>query len=250
LIDGAGELAGRGDRIGRVMRARGVSSASAHDDVDFAAERGERTRAKTDPPGRAFGIDVQRDDGTHTVDRACRDHFAAAVGALFRRLEHSTPGYRPRQRRARFVQREQRTHHARCVRVMSARVCDAVDLRAIGHLLLVLQAQRIDVGAQCYAQRRARRAVAGLDDHPPVARRHGDFQAGFAQQLGEVPRRLDFRAARLRPRMEPPAHCYQPLDRCVDVGVDTKAPIHRSPCQVTPRSGGAGLMVVDRVREE
>ena len=112
------------------------------------------TVADADSSGLEPRIDVEPEDrlDARLVERAFLDHHLGAAHGLLRRLEEELDGAgevaAPLGEEARGAEQD------RGVDVVAAGVHLARHLRAVGHVLAVLERQRVDVGAQRDARSR------------------------------------------------------------------------------------------------
>ena len=145
------DLAGHGDRVGRVVRLRAVPAAPVHGHVQRVSGRHHR-------PGPAGEHAERQQAGRHVqrvgrdrplagrVQHALLDHEPAAAGALLAGLEHEddVPGQLGLAR----GQQPRRPGQHRGVQVVAAGVHGAGDPRGVGQAGALGHRQRVHVAAQ------------------------------------------------------------------------------------------------------
>ena len=87
LVDADDELDGHGDRVGRLVRPRGVAAHAPDRHLQVLAEGRHHAGPLRDLADGQVGVDVKRDDRADPLDRARRDHLVGPLAGLLGRLE-------------------------------------------------------------------------------------------------------------------------------------------------------------------
>ena len=215
-VDPAAEQGGRVDddlgqrvhQVGGQVRPGGVPAGAGQLDVDRVGGRGERARAHADQAGRQLRVAVQRVDGGDVLESAGRDQLGRSGGnRLLGALEDQADPAREPALAGELLQGQAEAEHHRGVHVMTARVRDLGHRRLVGHVLEVLQRQRVEVGPE----RDHPVTLADVADHAVALGQQTGRQAGHGELTGDQGRRLELVVGRLGVRVQVPSNGYELL---------------------------------------
>ena len=108
---------------------------------------------------------MQREDAVHRGDAARRHDVEGSPGNLLGGLEDQADAARQRPGRRLPGQEQAGAKQHRGVHVVAAGMTGVRDGGPVGHVLLVVDGQRVQVGPQCH-QRAPRRLVTDVHDQP------------------------------------------------------------------------------------
>jgi hypothetical protein len=141
------EAAGGHERVVAEMRHRRMRPGPAQRDGEIIARRHLRPNARGERAERQAGPVVKRENilGRKAVEQALVDHALAAAVVFLRRLEHEMDRAVEVARRGQIARRAEQDAG---VAVVAAGVHHARTRRRIGDIVLLLDRQRVHVGAE------------------------------------------------------------------------------------------------------
>ncbi|GAA3129496.1 hypothetical protein GCM10020001_059070 [Nonomuraea salmonea] len=185
-----------------------MAARPGHPHGDLVAGGGDGAGPEAELADVDARVAVEAEDAVDAADAAVGHDLERAAGQLFGGLEDQAYAAGQRPGGGLLGQEERGAEQDRGVHVVAAGVAGARHGRAVGHVLLVLQRQRVDVGAQGDG-----RAVAAADvaDQPGTLGQHRGAEAGGGEPLGDALCRAIFGEGQLRMHVEVAAECHEIL---------------------------------------
>ena len=184
------------DRVDARLRQGAVPALAKDRDVKAVGICGERSGAHAEVPAgeRCGQVDAQ-----HRVKTLCRaraHHLDRAAGRQLLRVLEQQP-HRAAELRPPRAQKPRQRQRDGGVRVMPAGVHHAGSFRAVGQVVVLLNGQRVNVGA--HAERRGASGLCAVDrgDQPRFARAAELVHAHLAQRVFQIFGRFKFMEGKL-----------------------------------------------------